>query len=64
MGRLKEMDEDAEVRLAHQPSWTFVYAHHVHQPREGVDQEEDTAYPQLLAGGDTGEAPASPEAVR
>jgi hypothetical protein len=42
MRHLEEIDEDAEVRLAHQPSWPFEYGLHSWNPV-------------VLAGGDPGE---------
>lgn len=37
MGWLEEMDEDAEVKLAHQPSWPFEYSVDSFDPVVKVD---------------------------
>lgn len=60
MGRLEEMPEDAEVRLAHQPSWPFEYGVDAFNPVVVADDdrsEENTAVVYLVEGPQLGYLP-------
>ncbi len=62
MGWLEEMPEDAEVRLAHQPSWPFEDEIDAFNPVVVADDdrtEENTAVVYLVEGSQLGYLPGA-----